>query len=206
MRQGTAEWHAARCGKATASRIADIVARTKTGWGASRANYAAELVAERLTGAPAEGFKSAAMQWGTETEDQARAAYEFYRSVTVTEVGFISHPTIPLSGASPDGFVGESGLLEIKCPSTATHISTLLGAPIAKSYHLQIQWQMACTHREWCDFVSFDPRMPEELRLFVSRFERVIITDIEKQVIEFLAEVAEKEAALRALMTRREAA
>jgi putative phage-type endonuclease len=199
--QGTPEWTQARLGRVTASRIADVVARTKTGWGASRLNYMADLIAERLTGVAVEGFKSAAMQYGTETEPMARAEYEFFRDVEVAPGGFVLHPKIEMAGASPDGLVGADGLVEIKCPMTKAHIDTLLGASVPGDYAKQIQWQMACTGRAWCDFVSFDLRMPEDLRLFVRRVERddAAIADLEKEVEVFLAELAEKEAKLRRL-------
>lgn len=207
MEQRSAEWFAARLGKVTASRIADVVARTKTGWGASRKNYMAELVAERLTGARAEGFESAAMRWGTEMEPEARAAYEFYRDATVADVGFVAHPTIPDSGASPDGVVGDDGLVEIKCPGTSTHIDTLLGATVPEKYVLQMQWQMACTGRQWCDFVSYDPRLPESMRMFCDRVKRdddqiatleTAVTDFLKELqrtVDHLQKLYEKEAA-----------
>lgn len=197
--QGSPEWFAIRCGKVTASRVADVVARTKTGWGASRANYMAELVAERLTGAVAEGYTSPAMQWGTDTEAEARRAYEFYRDVDVVAAGFILHPRIGQSGASPDGLVSDDGLVEIKCPNTATHIDTLLSATVPSKYATQMQWQMACTGRRWCDFVSFDPRMPEAMRLFVRRvqWDSEAIADLEKLVTAFLEELDAKVAALR---------
>lgn len=191
--QGTDAWKAERAGKATASRIADITAKTKTGWGASRANYAAQLVAERLTGEVQDGFTNAAMQWGTEKEPEARSAYEFRTDATVEQVGFIPHPKIAMSGASPDGTVGDDGLLEIKCPNTATHIETLLGGAVPSKYVTQMQWQMACTGRKWCDFVSYDPRMPEAMRFFCVRLRRddVAIADLEKLVSEFLKEVSD---------------
>lgn len=198
--QGTPEWHALRLGKATASRIADVCARTKTGYGASRKNYMAELVAERLTGTRSEGFTNAAMQWGTDQEPEARIAYEFYRDATVTEVAFVMHPSIADTGASPDGLVGDDGLVEIKSPNTATHIETLLGGTVPEKYVLQMQWQMACTGRKWCDFASFDPRLPESMRLFVARIERdpARIAELETEVIAFLREVRETVDALRA--------
>lgn len=191
LAQGTPEWHAARIGCATASRIADVVARTKIGWGASRANYAAELVAERLTGVAVEGFVSTAMQRGMDTEAEARAAYEFLRDVSVEPVGFVPHPMIAMSGASPDGMVGDDGLVEIKCPNTATHIDTLLGQAVPGKYVTQMQWQMACTGRAWCDFVSYDPRMPDAMRLFVRRVERdaARIAELEREVVAFLRDV-----------------
>lgn len=206
--QGSPEWLAARAGKVTASRMADMMARTKTGWGASRANYAAELVAERLTGTPAAKFTNDAMRWGTETEPQARAAYEFYKDASVEEVGFIDHPKIPMTGASPDGLVGADGLVELKCPNTATHIETLLGGSIPGKYAQQMQWQMACTGRAWCDFVSFDPRLPQSMSLFVRRLSRndAEIADLESEVRKFLAEIDATVAKLTGLYGQREAA
>lgn len=198
--QGTPEWFAARCGWVTASKVADVVARTKSGWAASRANYEAQLIAERLTGVVAEGFSNAAMQWGTDTEPFARTAYEFYRNADVTEVGFVQHPRIAESGASPDGLVADDGLVEIKCPNTATHIDTLLGATVPAKYLTQMQWQMACTGRAWCDFVSFDPRMPESMRMLVSRVPRddARIAELEAEVEAFLTELRQKVDRLRA--------
>jgi len=194
MEQGSPEWLALRAGKVTASRVADVIARTKTGWGASRANYMAELIAERLTGEPAPSYSNAAMQWGTEKEPEARDYYEFFEDASVEQVAFVHHPSIADSGASPDGLVGADGLVEIKCPNTATHIDTLLGATGPSKYMTQMQWQMACTGRQWCDFVSYDPRMPDSMRIFVSRIVRDddMIAALEKDVAEFLAEVAEK--------------
>ena len=199
--QGTADWHALRLGKATASRIADIVAKTKTGWGASRTNYLAQLVAERLTGATSESFTNSAMKWGNEVEPDARAAYEFHADIDVAQVAFVEHPSIAMTGASPDGLVGDDGLVEVKCPQTATHIETLLGQTVPGKYVTQMQWQMACTGRRWCDFASYDPRLPETMRLFVKRVERddVLIASLEKDVAEFLAEVEAKVEALRAI-------
>jgi putative phage-type endonuclease len=200
MEQRTDEWFSARLSKVTASRMADLMARTKTGYGASRANYMAQLICERLTGSRGESFESAAMIWGRETEPQARAAYEFMRDAAVVEVGFIDHPTIPMFGASPDGLVGDDGLVEIKAPLTATHIETLLTETIPQKYVLQMQTQMACTGRAWCDFVSFDPRVPADLQLWVRRVERDpdLIAQIEEETTAFLAELETKIAALRA--------
>ncbi len=192
MEQGSPEWFAARCGKVTASRVADIIARTKSGPSASRANYAAQLIAERLTGDIAESYTNAAMEWGAAMEPEARTAYEFVHGLPVTQVGFIDHPTIEMSGASPDGLVGEDGLVEFKCPNTATHIDTLIGKVVPPKYLPQIQWQMACTGRKWCDFASYDPRMPEAMRLFVKRVPRddKMIAELESEVTGFLFEVA----------------
>lgn len=191
IEQGSPEWFAERCGKVTASRVADVVARTKTGWGASRANYMAELVAERLTGVVPEGFTNAAMQWGTATEPEARATYEFMTNMLVEPAPFVKHPTIGDTGASPDGYVGTEGLLEVKCPNTATHIETLLTGTVAGKYVTQMQWQMACTGRKFCDFVSFDPRLPPSMQLFVKRVERddATIKALEADVIDFLNEL-----------------
>jgi putative phage-type endonuclease len=194
IEQGSPEWFAQRCGKATASRIADIIAKTKSGYSTSRANYMAQLVVERMTNQVAESFTNAAMEWGTATEPFARAAYEAKSDVLVDQVGAIDHPRIERSAASPDGLIGDDGCLEIKCPNTATHIDTMLGENIAGKYYTQMQWQMACTERSWCDFVSFDPRMPEGLQLFVKRVDRddSYIGELEKEVVQFLKEVDDK--------------
>lgn len=192
--QGSDEWKQLRMGKVTASRVADIVAKTKSGPAASRANYAAQLIAERLTGKPGESFSNAAMQWGTEMEPEARRAYEFYRDTDVSEVAFVLHPSIGDTGASPDGLVDADGLVEIKCPNTATHIETLVGLTAPAKYITQMQWQMACTGRMWCDFVSYDPRMPENMRFFCVRVQRdaELIASLEKEVLVFLSEVRAK--------------
>lgn len=199
MEQRSDEWFAARLGKLTASRMADVMARTKTGWGASRANYMAELLCERLTGQMQERFTNTAMQWGTDTEPQARAAYEFMTGNTVEEIGFADHPSIPMAGASPDGLVGADGLVEIKCPNTATHIDTLLTETIPGKYRIQMLWQLACTGREWCDFVSFDPRLPADMQLWISRVapEAGEIDAMESAAREFLRELDDKIDALR---------
>ncbi|WP_312418302.1 lambda-exonuclease family protein [Shinella sp.] len=189
--QGTPEWHALRLGKVTASRVADVIAKTKSGPSASRAKYAAELIAERLTGTTAERFTNAAMAWGTEQEPAARKTYEFYRDTDVEQVAFVLHPTIGDSGASPDGLVDVDGLVEIKCPETHTHIETLLGQAVPAKYVTQMQWQMACTGRAWCDFVSYDPRLPEPMRFFCKRVMRDdgLIAELEREVVAFLNEV-----------------
>ena len=191
MDQRTPEWFSARLGKVTASRIADIIAKTKTGYSASRANYMAEMICERLTGMQGASYSNAAMAWGTETEPMARAAYEGAVGSLVIETGFVPHANIEMSGASPDGLVGDDGLVEIKCPMTATHIETLLGQSVPAKYVTQMQWQMACTGRKWCDFVSFDPRMPENMQIFVKRVGRdeVLIASLETEVIQFLKEL-----------------
>ncbi len=189
--QGSPEWHQLRCGKVTASRVADIVRKTKSGVSASRARYLGELVAERLTGVPHEGFKSADMEWGNATEDNARQFYGFLHNAKLEAVAFVDHPRLPFCGASPDRLVDGDGLLEIKCPATHTHIETLLAENIEPDYVKQMQWQMACTGRAWCDFISYDPRMPEDLRMFTARVNRddTLIRELETAVEIFLAEV-----------------
>ena len=191
MEQKSPEWFAARLGKATASRIADVMAKTKTGYGASRENYLMELALERITNAQAPSFMNAAMQWGVDWEPAARSIYELVTGKFVTEVGMIDHPTIPMSGASPDGFVGEDGLIEIKCPESKQHWKNLSTRKPDTKYVYQMQWQMACTGRAWCDFVSYDPRFPDHLQLLIVRVDRddALIADIEKEVRLFLDEV-----------------
>lgn len=208
MEQRSPEWFAARLGKATASKIADIMAKTKSGYSATRGNYAAQLITERLTGNVAESFTNAAMQWGTETEPRARAAYEFLHGVTVEETGFVDHPKLAMSGASPDGLIGADGLIEIKCPNSATHLATLEGAKIDRKYLLQMQWQMACCERLWCDFASYDPRVPLPMQLHVQRIERdnELIAEIESEVGTFLTEIEERVENLRARYLEKEAA
>ena len=192
--QRTEEWFKARLGKVTASRVADVIAKTKTGYSASRENYMAQLVVERMTNTQAESFTNAVMQWGTDQEPFARAAYEIQQNVLVDETGLVNHPTIEMAGASPDGLVGEDGLVEIKCPNTATHIDTLLTQTVPGKYITQMQFQMACTGRQWCDFVSFDPRMPAKAQLFVKRVQRdeAFIKEMESEIKKFLAEVSAK--------------
>ncbi len=189
--QGSEEWLASRAGKVTASRIADVMAKIKTGEAAARRDYRAQIVAEILTGKPQEGgFVNAEMQWGTEQEPFARAAYEVARDVMVDQVGLVLHPQIDRAAASPDGLVSD-GLVEIKCPKTATHLQYLIDGGVPKQYQPQMLWQMACAERAWCDFVSFDPRLPERLQMFVVRFQRddAKIKEMEAEVLSFLAEV-----------------
>jgi len=194
IEQRSDAWFTARMGKVTASRVADVIAKTKSGYSASRDNYMAQLICERLTGQQGESFTNAAMTWGTETEPLARSAFEAYADVMVEEVGFVPHPTIEMSGASPDGLVGLFGMLEIKCPNTATHIDTLLTQTVPGKYITQMQWQMRCCERQWCEFVSFDPRLPQDLQLFVKRveFDPEYVAMLEKEVIQFLAELDDK--------------
>lgn len=191
MIQGSEAWFAARLGKLTASRMADVLARTKSGPSASREAYAHELAVERLTGESNESFKSAAMQWGNDTEPLARAAYELHSGEFVTAAPFINHPLIPMSGASPDGLVGADGQIEIKCPDKKQHMAYLRLPAAPTKYLPQINWQLACTGRSWCDFVSYDPRFPLGLQIKVVRVHRddKEIERIEAEARAFLAEV-----------------
>jgi putative phage-type endonuclease len=190
--QGSPEWHQARCGSLGASGLADAMAKTASGAPtAGRKNTIAQLVAERMTGRKSRGFSSKAMEWGTETEAQARAMYAFVTNNAIREVGLVRHPSIVGSHASPDGFVNDDGLVEIKCPNTATHIQTLLAGSISTAYLIQMQWQLACTGRQWCDFVSFDPDMPDEKSIWIRRVRRdeATIQRVESDVRLLLREV-----------------
>jgi putative phage-type endonuclease len=170
--QRTEEWYAARLGKVTASRVADVMAKTKTGYSTSRQNYMMQLLCERLTGKKEESYNNAAMQRGTEMEPIARAVYEAEKGLFVVETGLVDHAEIKNFGASPDGLVGDDGLIEIKCPNTATHVDFLRTGKPDNKYQWQMLAQMVCTGREWCDFVSFDDRLPEPLQFSCIRFER----------------------------------
>ena len=199
IQQRSPEWFSQRTGKVTASRVSDLMAKTKSGPSASRASYMAQLITERLTQTPTEGFSSAAMQWGTDTEPQARMAYELMTGEAVVETGFIPHPTIAGFGASPDGLVGSDGLIEIKCPNSATHIETLLAGKVPSKYMIQMQVQMMCCGRDWCDFVSFDPRMPGDMNFWMQRVfaDPTMQEDISAEVIKFLGDLDHKLQQLR---------
>lgn len=194
MEQGSPEWFKARLGKVTASRVADVIAKTKSGYSTSRAKYMTQLLIERITGEPTESYTNPAMERGIEQEQFARAAYEATANVLVDECGSFDHPSIPMCSASPDGLVDKDGQVEIKNPMSHTHLETLITKKVPGDYVTQMQWQMACTGRKWCDFVSYDSRMPEHLRLFVRRVERddELIAELEKEVIKFLAELEDK--------------
>lgn len=192
MLQRSPEWFAARCGKVTASRLYDVMTRTKSGYAASRQNYMAELICQRLTGKPEEGFTNAAMMRGTEVEPVAREMYALNEfDAVISEVGLIDHPTIAGFAASPDGLVNDDGLIEIKCPNTWTHLQTLKTGVPKRQYLLQMHAQMMCTGRKWCDFVSFDDRLPPELAYFKTRinFDEVLAEEIEQEVVKFLTEL-----------------
>lgn len=198
IEQGSPEWFEQRRGKVTASRIADIMARTKSGYSTSRQNYLMQLLCERLTGKVEESFKSSAMQRGNDLEPEARNWYQLETGEIVEQISFIDHPNIDDAGASPDGLVGNEGLIEIKCPNTATHIETLRSKKPSDRYYKQMQWQMACTGRKWCDFVSFDNRLPDNLAYFCVRIDRNedAIAEIEAEVNKFLEELAVTQAEL----------
>lgn len=198
-RQRSEEWFAARIGRATASRAADILAAIKSGEAASRRQYRAELVSERLCGVPYPGgYMNAAMMHGVEQEPFSRIAYEAKTGNAVREVGFVQHASL-MAGASPDGEIGADGLLEAKCPSTGEHIETLLNGMPAKHVP-QVQFQLWITGRQYVDFISYDPRMPERMQLYVQRVKRddAYIEKLEKEVRKFLAEVDEVIAKLEA--------
>lgn len=190
--QGSAEWLQARCGSLGASQIADALARTAKGWGASRANMKARLVTERITGNPVETFTNAAMRRGTDLEPVARAMYSFHAGHDVIETGIVLHPTIKHSHCSPDGLIGDDGLCEIKCCGAARHIELLTDSAPEDRYVKQVQWQLACTGRQWCDLAYFHPDFPEKMQLHIVRFERddEAIKAMETEVAEFLDEVA----------------
>lgn len=194
LEQRSAEWLQMRIGMATGSRMADVMAKLvrKDGEAQCRKDYKAELVSEILTGRAAEHFVSPAMQWGVDNEIFARNAYEV-EVAEVETVGFAIHPAISRFGASPDGMVGSDGLVEFKCPTTATHLDYIIAGIVPAEYQWQMLAEMACAERQWCDFVSFDPRLPKKLQLFVRRFERDSgrIAAMETEVVKFLAEVDE---------------
>jgi len=191
IEQGTPEWHQLRLGKVTASRVADILAQTRTGPSASRQNYLIELALQRSTGTIEPSYTNAAMEWGTQTEPQARVAYEVETGNFVDQVAFIDHPTIAWFGCSPDGLIGDDGLIEIKCPNSATHWEYFKAKKPPQKYVTQMQTQLCVTGRKWCDFVSFDPRMPARSQLLIVRVERdeAFIAEIEEKVKQFLSEV-----------------
>ena len=199
IEQRTEEWFQQRLGKVTASRISDVIAKTKTGVSTSRQNYLVQLVSERLTGKKGDSFVNQAMLDGIERESAARELYMRTRGVSVTEVGFFDHPIIKNSGASPDGAVNAeedgkyAGLIEIKCPIETTHTNTLMSKSVPSKYKPQIQWQMASVspNVKWVDFISFNPNFPDTMQLFVARVDRDndYIAELEAEVVKFLDEV-----------------
>jgi putative phage-type endonuclease len=198
MEQRTDEWYQARLGKATASKFGDIMTLIKTGESAARKNYRSQLVAERLTGQPSDNYTSSAMQHGIDNEELARLEYSLMTGNDVQEAFFETHETLQ-AGASPDGYVDTDGLVEIKCPNTATHIETLKTKKIPKQYYWQIMGQLWITGRKWCDYLSYDPRLPQNAQLILIRVERneEDITKLETEVTAFLKTVDEEEQFIR---------
>lgn len=192
--QQSEQWFKDRLGKVTASRLNDVVSRLKNGDESSaRANYKSQLICERLTGQMRDQFSTPEMRWGSECESFARSAYEVEKGTIIEQIGFVTHPIIAMCGASPDGVVG-NGIIEIKCVSTKNHIEILLNQEVPDEYLNQMHWQMACTGKTWCDFVAFDPRLPEQLQMFIKRVERDDdkIKQLEEETVIFLNEIDEK--------------
>lgn len=205
MEQRSAEWFAARLGCVTASRVKDVMASGRGGApSATRKNYMMELLCERLTGQQSgpDLSNKPAVQRGVELEPFACMAYEADKGLMVVETGLVMHPTIAGFGASPDGLVGDDGLLEIKCPNTATHIATMQSERHDPQYEWQMLAQMACTGRAWADFVSYDDRLPEPLQYVCHRFERDFkrIREMESEIKAFLEELSDLEKEMRERM------
>ncbi len=200
MIQGSAEWMACRTGNLTGSRIYDACARGKGGkYYASRDTLMMEKLIERLTGQWAEHFVSDAMQWGTAHEDEARAVYETSKGVLVTDCAYFPHPSIAHSGASPDGLVGDDGVIEIKCPTTKTHLETMLSGAIPEQHAYQMAWEIESAGRKWADFISYDPRLPGNLSFFCARYVPApeFLEYLREEVIQFLSELDALEAKVR---------
>lgn len=155
--QGSPEWYAARSGKATASCFGKAIAG---GQGKTRTAYMIQLIAERMTGEPQEGYSNAVMQRGSEIEPQAREYYELLNDCPIRQVGFLERDEHV--GASPDGLVGLDGMVEIKCPNSTTHIETILAGKVPTKYKPQIQGQLWVSGYDWVDFVSYDPRVHQK--------------------------------------------
>lgn len=193
IEQGTQEWLELRLGKVTASKFIEVMTNGRGGKPSATAkSYMIKLVAEILRGQPMPFFENDAMRWGTETEPQARAMYELKNDVDVKEVAFVE--LNEFVGVSPDGLVGDEGLLEIKCPNTETQIKRFLdGVGLPKEYEAQVQGQLWVTGREWCDFVSFDPRIDVEASYIQTRVYRdeEYIAKLEEKVTAFVEEMKE---------------
>ena len=190
--QDSNAWLQSRAGKFTASRASDLMAKTRSGPSASRGNLIALLAVERLTGQCVETYQNAAMQRGIETEAEARDAYSFAKGVAVDEAGFIACELLPNTGCSPDGLVGDDGLVEIKCPaSMAKHLDALRSGAHTVEYRWQLQHQLMVTGRAWVDAASYDPRFPEHLQLAVTRVYRdeAAITELNAEIRAADAEV-----------------
>jgi len=193
MEQLSQEWFEARLGKVTASRVSDVLATIKSGEAASRKNYKLQLVTERLTNKKTDSYTNQAMQDGIDREPMAREIYEKFKEVKVEEIGFVQHPEIKMAGASPDGLVGDDGIIEIKCPIETTHTTNLLERKLPSKYKPQVQFQLATTGRKWCDFISYNPNFEPRLQLIVIRVERddEYIEMLEFEITNFLNEVEE---------------
>jgi putative phage-type endonuclease len=190
MEQGTTEWFNARLGKITASRLNAVMAKTKSGPAATRANYMMELICQKLSGQREESYSNAAMERGVELEPIARGAYEAANGLFVEEIGLVNHPAIKGFAASPDGLVGDKGLIEIKCPNTATHVEFLKSGKIKRDYILQMHAQMLCTDRDWCDFVSYDDRLDGlEYKCVRVDLDHNLAHEIMMEVNKFLTEM-----------------
>lgn len=203
MEQRSEEWYAARLGDIGCSRLGDVCAKGRNGEPSStRRNYMSELLCERLTGKRADHWTSPEMQWGIDNEPLARAMYEARTGAWVVEDGGRPHPTIKGWGCSPDGLIDDDGGLEIKCPNTATHLATVLDGKINRDYILQMAGGCIIYDRAYWDFVSFDPRLPDPINLFIRRFprEELPCSEVEAEVVKFLAELDALEARVRALL------
>lgn len=189
--QGSPEWHKQRIGKVGGAGVSNVLAKIKNGEASARRDYRIQLACERLTGVKTESFVTSDMQRGIDLEPVARMAYEIRTGNLVDQCAFIDHPTISMSGASPDGLIGADGLLEIKVPKPSTHIDYMQAKKAPSKYLPQMYWQMASTGRKWVDFCSYCPDLPEELSLFIVRVPRddAIIKSMEEEVIKFLKEV-----------------
>ncbi|EJF84068.1 hypothetical protein MCU_00736 [Bartonella elizabethae Re6043vi] len=198
MEQRTAEWFQARLGKVTASNVYNVLSKTAKGMPTSKyEDYKIKLMTERLTEEISQSYTTPAMQWGIEHEEDALREYAFIYDTEITQCGFIQHPTIQMAGASPDGFVGEDGLVEIKCPQSPNHLRFFIDSNIKPEYHAQMQFQMACTGRKWCDFVSYNPNFvgkSTSLRMKIKRINRdeEQIEQINQAVEIFLAEIEQE--------------
>ena len=194
MQQGSEEWFKSRCGSIGASDVARIVRKTMSGYSADRATLMSEKIQEKLTGVNFQRQQTQAMRDGIEREPVARIAYAIKKNVYVDEIAFVPHPLIPGAHASPDGLVGELGLIEIKCPEGKRHVEALLTETIPSDHLVQMMWQMACTGRAFCDYVSFHPGFPKEMAMWIKRVPRVEthIKDLETEVRAFIKEVNQK--------------
>jgi putative phage-type endonuclease len=195
LQQGTDEWRQARCGSIGASDAPRVVRKLKSGgFSADRESLLWEKIIERLTGAPFEIPKSKAMLQGTEREPDARLLYQIVKNVEVEEVGLVPHPYVAGSHASPDGYVGARGLVELKCPEPKAHGELLINEAISSDYLAQMAWQMCCTGRDWCDFVSYNPSFPGPMQLWIKRVPRdaAFIGELEREIAQFIRELDQK--------------